>query len=239
MHTVVVRRELLQSNEWLADELLAGFAEAKRRAWERLRETDYLPYGLVWCVEESLEQEVLFGGEHWPYGVDANHQVLSAFVGALTTRGSPNGSSRCTSCSLRALSASVQKGIYERTLLPSSTADFVSACGWPRNHSCCRGRRGRPANDLRPRDRLARRMVAPEHAAARGTRLPSDRSGSAGHGFAAASPGWPLTVDGFGEFILQLVDTLAVESPVVLVGHSLGGHASALAALQKPDLTHN
>jgi 4,5-dihydroxyphthalate decarboxylase len=87
MHTVVVRRELLQSNEWLADELLAGFAEAKRRAWERLGETDFLPYGLVWCVEENLDQRALFGGEHWPYGVLANQLVLGEFVAALADQG--------------------------------------------------------------------------------------------------------------------------------------------------------
>jgi 2-hydroxy-6-oxonona-2,4-dienedioate hydrolase len=57
-----------------------------------------------------------------------------------------------------------------------------------------------------------------------------------GHGFAAASPGWPLTIDGFAEFILQLADTLAPGSPLVLVGHSLGGHAAAAAALRQPDL---
>jgi 2-hydroxy-6-oxonona-2,4-dienedioate hydrolase len=57
-----------------------------------------------------------------------------------------------------------------------------------------------------------------------------------GHGFAAASPGWPLTIDGFGEFILQLADTLAVASPLILVGHSLGGHVAAAAALQRPDV---
>jgi 4,5-dihydroxyphthalate decarboxylase len=87
MHTVVVRRELLRSDEWLAEELLAAFAEAKRRAWQKLRETDYLPYGLVWWVEESLEQRDLFGVEHWPYGVAANQQVLSAFVAALADQG--------------------------------------------------------------------------------------------------------------------------------------------------------
>lgn len=87
MHTVVVRRELLRSSEWLADELLAAFVEAKRRAWERLRETDFLPYGLVWCVEESLEQRALFGEEHWPYGVPANQRVLATFVATLADQG--------------------------------------------------------------------------------------------------------------------------------------------------------
>jgi pimeloyl-ACP methyl ester carboxylesterase len=57
-----------------------------------------------------------------------------------------------------------------------------------------------------------------------------------GHGFGAASPGWPLTIDAFRDFILQLADTLAISRPVVLVGHSLGAHAAAAAALHKPDL---
>src|SRR5215471_9805997 len=57
-----------------------------------------------------------------------------------------------------------------------------------------------------------------------------------GHGFAAASPGWPLTIDGFRDFILQLADTLAADSPLLLVGHSLGGHVAAAVAMHKPDL---
>jgi pyruvate dehydrogenase E2 component (dihydrolipoamide acetyltransferase) len=57
-----------------------------------------------------------------------------------------------------------------------------------------------------------------------------------GHGFAAASPGWPLTITGYRDFILQLAETLAPAGPVVLAGHSLGGHAAAAAALQKPGL---
>jgi 2-hydroxy-6-oxonona-2,4-dienedioate hydrolase len=57
-----------------------------------------------------------------------------------------------------------------------------------------------------------------------------------GHGFAAASPGWPLNIDGFRDFILQLGDALAVDHPVVLVGHSLGGHVAAAAAIHQPDL---
>jgi 4,5-dihydroxyphthalate decarboxylase len=87
MHTIVIRRELLQANGWLADELLTAFAEAKQRAWARLRETDFLPYGLVWCVEEELEQRALFGDEHWPYGVPDNQRVLDTFVTALAEQG--------------------------------------------------------------------------------------------------------------------------------------------------------
>jgi 2-hydroxy-6-oxonona-2,4-dienedioate hydrolase len=56
-----------------------------------------------------------------------------------------------------------------------------------------------------------------------------------GHGFAAASPGWPLTIDGYADFVLELASTLTAGNPVILVGHSLGGHAAAAAALQRPD----
>lgn len=57
-----------------------------------------------------------------------------------------------------------------------------------------------------------------------------------GHGFAASSPGWPLTVLGYRDFVLHLADTLDPAGPVVLVGHSLGGHVVAAAALQQPGL---
>jgi 4,5-dihydroxyphthalate decarboxylase len=87
MHTVIVRRELLEANEWLARELLSGFVRAKRLAWQRLRETDFLPYGLVWCVESELEQRALFGEEHWPYGVRRNQQVLGTFLATLADQG--------------------------------------------------------------------------------------------------------------------------------------------------------
>jgi 2-hydroxy-6-oxonona-2,4-dienedioate hydrolase len=57
-----------------------------------------------------------------------------------------------------------------------------------------------------------------------------------GHGFAASSPGWPLTVTGYRDFLLQLARTLAPAGPVVLVGHSLGGHVAAAAAIEAPGL---
>jgi pimeloyl-ACP methyl ester carboxylesterase len=57
-----------------------------------------------------------------------------------------------------------------------------------------------------------------------------------GHGFAAASPGWPLSVIGYRDFLLELAHTLAPAGPVVLIGHSLGGHVAAAAAINQPRL---
>ena len=57
-----------------------------------------------------------------------------------------------------------------------------------------------------------------------------------GHGFAAASPGWPMTVPGHRDFVIQLAATCAPAGPAVLVGHSLGGHVAAAAVLAAPEL---
>lgn len=87
MHTVVLRREVVDELPWVPQELYRAFVESKRLAWERLRENDYLPYGLVWFVEAEIDQAALFGEEHWPYGVPANRLVLDAFVDACYSQG--------------------------------------------------------------------------------------------------------------------------------------------------------
>ena len=87
MHTVVVRRELVDQHPWIPEVLYGSFVQAKRTAWERLRESDYLPYGLVWFVEAQLQQRALFGDEHWPYGVPANRRVLERFANACARQG--------------------------------------------------------------------------------------------------------------------------------------------------------
>lgn len=87
MHTVVIRSGLDAQHPWLAAELLRCFVDAKRIASERLAETDFLPYGLVWLVEERLEEQALLGEEPWPYGLQANRAVLDTFCRALFDQG--------------------------------------------------------------------------------------------------------------------------------------------------------
>lgn len=54
-----------------------------------------------------------------------------------------------------------------------------------------------------------------------------------GHGFAAATPGWDLTIPAYCEFVQRVQDEV-VGGPLMLVGHSLGGHIAAIAALANP-----
>jgi len=56
-----------------------------------------------------------------------------------------------------------------------------------------------------------------------------------GHGFAALQPGWPLTMPGYRDFLVAYLRS-EVAKPALLVGHSLGGHVAAMAALDAPGL---
>ncbi|GGC99469.1 alpha/beta fold hydrolase [Undibacterium terreum] len=53
----------------------------------------------------------------------------------------------------------------------------------------------------------------------------------------AHNPQYPVT-DGWGKLVQELIDTLAAryQQPVILVGHSLGGILSLIAAKARPDL---
>jgi 4,5-dihydroxyphthalate decarboxylase len=75
MRTVVIRSELDAKHPWLAAELLRCFVDAKHIASARLAEIDFLPYALVWLVDERLEEQALFGQE--PLALRASGQPSS------------------------------------------------------------------------------------------------------------------------------------------------------------------
>lgn len=87
MHTFVVRPRLIEQHPELAADLFGALVEAKRIADERLSETDFLPYGLAWLIEERLEEQALLGEDPWPYGLEANRRALDLFCDALFDQG--------------------------------------------------------------------------------------------------------------------------------------------------------
>jgi 4,5-dihydroxyphthalate decarboxylase len=74
-HTVVVRRSLLERHPWIAINLYQAFLEAKEDLRARARElaAPYLRLGLL-----PREAKAAFAGDPYPYGVQANRQVLEA-----------------------------------------------------------------------------------------------------------------------------------------------------------------
>jgi 4,5-dihydroxyphthalate decarboxylase len=80
MHLVVIRRELYEAHPWIANSLYKGFHEAKAKALARMHKTGAHPYMLPWVHDDIEEIDEVFGGDAFPYGIEANRPTLEALV---------------------------------------------------------------------------------------------------------------------------------------------------------------
>jgi 4,5-dihydroxyphthalate decarboxylase len=87
MHTVVVKRELVDKHPWLPSSLFHGLNDAKEVARVRMRFLDALRYMVPWLPTAIDEIDEVFGGDAWVYGVEPNRKTLEALVDALYDQG--------------------------------------------------------------------------------------------------------------------------------------------------------
>lgn len=80
MHTVAIRRELLDRHPWIAANLLAAFEKAKERSVERALYGGMTYFPILWSSEYAQRSRKLFGEQYWPYGVEANRRTLEPFL---------------------------------------------------------------------------------------------------------------------------------------------------------------
>jgi 4,5-dihydroxyphthalate decarboxylase len=80
MHTVAIRRQMLDQHPWIAMNLFKAFEEAKNRSVARLQAITSTTVPLPWCYEHAQRAKAVFGEDIWPYGIDANRQTLDAFL---------------------------------------------------------------------------------------------------------------------------------------------------------------
>ncbi len=80
MHTVAVRKQVLDQHPWVAANLLHAFDQAKTRSVERMLDGSMTHAPILWCYEYARQTADLFGGEAYPYGVEANRRTLEAFL---------------------------------------------------------------------------------------------------------------------------------------------------------------
>jgi 4,5-dihydroxyphthalate decarboxylase len=79
MHVVVVREDLVQKYPWIASNVAFAFNQAKRLAYERVRNPRVVP--LVWFSSAWEEQNAVFGNDPWEYGLgDSNKQNLKTLI---------------------------------------------------------------------------------------------------------------------------------------------------------------
>jgi len=80
MHVIALRREIYERDRWLAMNLFKAFDEARVRSLARASDitASFLP--LPWAADELRRARELFGGDPWPYGIEANRTTVDAFL---------------------------------------------------------------------------------------------------------------------------------------------------------------
>jgi 4,5-dihydroxyphthalate decarboxylase len=87
MHTVVIRRDVCEKHPFVAGSLFEAFDRSKNIAQKKLNYVGTLRYMLPWMTAEIEEIKAVFGGDPWPYGVEANRPTLEALVRYLVEQG--------------------------------------------------------------------------------------------------------------------------------------------------------
>ena len=80
MHLVAIRRDVYEKHPFVATSLYKAMTEAKDIALAKMRDLGALRYMLPGMTAELDEIDDVFGGDPWPYGVDANRPTLEALV---------------------------------------------------------------------------------------------------------------------------------------------------------------
>lgn len=80
MHTIVIRRDVLERHPWVARNLQTAFEQARDRSVERLFDMTASRIPLPWAVADAEAVKGVFGSSYWPYGVEENRRTLETFL---------------------------------------------------------------------------------------------------------------------------------------------------------------
>ena len=83
MHLIVIRREVYDAHPFIAQSMYDAFCASKKHAFDLMRELGALRYMLPWLTDDVDEIRDVFGGDPWPYGIQANRPTLEALVSYL------------------------------------------------------------------------------------------------------------------------------------------------------------
>jgi 4,5-dihydroxyphthalate decarboxylase len=83
IHLVAIRRDVYESQPFIAKNLYQAFCDAKALALQQMRFSGALRYMLPWLMKSIDQIDEVFGGDPWPYGVEANRPTLEALISYL------------------------------------------------------------------------------------------------------------------------------------------------------------
>jgi 4,5-dihydroxyphthalate decarboxylase len=78
MHTVIIRRDVLQQNPWVAVNMLEAFRESKDLAFRGMQ--DPRSISLAWVRDLIEEQQRILGPDPWNYTFEGNRSALEAMI---------------------------------------------------------------------------------------------------------------------------------------------------------------
>jgi 4,5-dihydroxyphthalate decarboxylase len=79
MHVIAMRRAVFARYPWVAMNLLKAFEEAKERSLERIQDLTASRIPMPWAESIAGEWSKRFGGDPFPYGLEANRKTLDAY----------------------------------------------------------------------------------------------------------------------------------------------------------------
>jgi 4,5-dihydroxyphthalate decarboxylase len=80
MHVIAMRKAILDGQPWVARNLYNAFEESKRRSIERILDPAVSRYPVPWLTSYATRTQQMFGGELFPYGIEANRPTLELFL---------------------------------------------------------------------------------------------------------------------------------------------------------------
>ena len=80
MHTLVIREELYKQQPWVPESLFKACQEAKAWGLKQIQFSGAQRSMLPWLFDEIAEMFALMGADPWPYGLEPNRAILTAFV---------------------------------------------------------------------------------------------------------------------------------------------------------------
>lgn len=87
MHLIAIRRDVYERHPFVASSLYHAMCAAKELAAVKMRAGVSLRYMLPWMAADIEEIDDLFGGDAFPYGIEANRPTLEALMQYLHDQG--------------------------------------------------------------------------------------------------------------------------------------------------------
>lgn len=80
MHIIAVQKHIIDENPWVARNLVNAFEESKRRSVERLLDPAVSRYPLAWLPTYGRKMRGMFGGDPFPFGIEANRPTFEQML---------------------------------------------------------------------------------------------------------------------------------------------------------------